>query len=173
MKRIERIIGEAILEDAQTVFVKGIGALQVSHATTATLIEISKIISEMDIPDISKMQEGDRVGYVLANAVDFEAVADIAAVLVLGKKHIAEKIKPIERGNTLASRVRYFFCKKVSARKALRKAFLEECTPQQLQEVISTCVGTQQIGFFLSTIIFLSGRSVLKKTVKKATASGQ
>lgn len=161
------------MEDTQTVFVKGIGALQVSHATTATLIEISKIISEMDIPDISKMQEGDRVGYVLANAVDFEAVADIAAVLVLGKKHIAEKIKPTERGNTLTSRVRYFFCKKVSARKALRKAFLEECTPQQLQEVISTCVGTQQIGFFLSTIIFLSGISVLKKTVKKATASGQ
>lgn len=173
MKRIERIIGEAILEDAQTVLVKGFGTLQVSHATTATLIEVSKIISEMDIPDVTKMQEGDRVGYVLANAGDFEAVADIAAVLVIGKKHIADKIKPIDRGHTFVSRVRYFFCKKVSARKALRKAFLEDCTPMQLQEIITTCIGTQQIGFFLSTIIFLSEISVLKKTVKKATASGQ
>jgi hypothetical protein len=173
MKRIERIIGEAILEDAQNVFVKGFGTLQVSHATTATLIEVSKIISDMDIPDITKMQEGDRVGYVLANASDFEPIADIAAVLVLGKKHIADKIKPIECGKTLFSKVRYLFCRKVSARKALGRAFLEECTPKQLQEVISTCIGTQQIGFFLSTIIFLNGVSVLKKTVKKATASGQ
>jgi len=118
MSRIETLIGEAILQDAQPVEIKGVGTLQVAHPSTATIIEVSKTIG--NLPQL-----------------------------------------PTIRG------------KEEQALQLLATALLEEYTPEQLEEIITTCLGLQQIGFFLNITTTLNEANLLRQTKNGTTASGQ
>jgi len=174
MSRIETLIGEAILQDAQPVEIKGVGTLQVAHPSTATIIEVSKTIGNLPQLPTIRGKEEQALQYVLAHARDCGVIGDLAAVLILGKKGIRRRIKkPLSANSWKNNCIFRFFSRKVYVRSLLATALLEEYTPEQLEEIITTCLGLQQIGFFLNITTTLNEANLLRQTKNGTTASGQ
>lgn len=174
MKRIEELIGEAILQDTQPLEVEGVGTLQVAHPSTATLIEASKAIGKLPILPSLRGKEGKALTYALANARDCDVLGDVAAVLIIGKKCINLRIKkPLSPNSWKNNRFFRFFQRSVSLRKVIADALLEDYTPEQLQNIVTSCLGMQQIGFFLNTITSLNEANLLRQTKSETTAFGQ
>lgn len=174
MNRIETLIGEAILQDAQPLEIEGVGTLQVAHPSVATLIEASKSIGDLPVLPSIRGQEDKALTYVLAHARDCSVLGDVAAVLILGKKGINRRIKrPFSTKSWKNNRVFRLFRRKVSLRKVLADALLEDFTPKQLQTIVTSCLGMQEIGFFLNITISLNDANLLRQTKNETTASGQ
>lgn len=174
MKRIEELIGETILQDAQPLEVEGVGTLQVAHPSVATIIEASKSIGNLPVFPSIRGKEDTALTYVLAHARDCAVLGDVAAVLILGKKGISRRIKkPLSANSRKNNRFFSFFRRKVSLRKLLADVLLEDYTPEQLQNIVTSCLGMQQIGFFLNITTSLNEANLLRQTKSETTASGQ
>lgn len=174
MNRIETLIGEAILQDAQPLEIEGVGTLQVAHPSVATLIEASKSIGDLPVLPSIRGQEDTALAYVMAHARDCAVLGDVAAVLILGKKGINRRIKKALPAKSWKNN-RFFnlFRRKVSLREVLANVLLEDYTPKQLQNIITSCLGMQEIGFFLNITISLNEANLLRQTTSATTASGQ
>lgn len=174
MNRIETLIGEAILQDAQPLEIEGVGTLQVAHPSVATLIEASKSIGDLPVLPSIRGHEDTALAYVMAHARDCAVLGDVAAVLILGKKGINRRIKKaLPAKSWKNNRLFNFFRSKVSLRKVLANVLLEDYTPKQLQNIITSCLGMQEIGFFLNITISLNEANLLRQTTSVTTASGQ
>lgn len=143
----------------------------IARPTLATLIEVSKYISGM--PKMEDMQKGDILPFVLSHAKDCgEAFGRIAATLIIGAANISEpnrkSVKPKLLGFIRKSKKGNSNVDKLS-RELTLNASMEE-----IFNIISAGLSYQKIGFFLNSIIFLSGANVLEKTKSETevTASG-
>ena len=174
MNRIEELIGETILQDSKPIEIAGLGTLQVAHPSVATLIEASKIISRLPVMPSIRGKEETALVFTLAHARDCAILGDVAAVLLLGKKGISRRVDNRSRTKSWKNnRLFDFFHRKVFLRTLLAQALLEECTPEQLQNIIVECLGLQQVGFFLNIITTLNEANVLRQTRNVTTVSGQ
>ncbi len=134
---------------------------KVAPPTTATLIEVSKYISQ--IPNINIDETGDVLPEVLATAFDCECFGDVAAILILGKKNLVTEKKHLfgliktEKNN----------------QKILAAELLEILSPKELSELIVELFKTLQVDFFFGISTFLKEINLLRQTKGKTIVSGQ
>ena len=160
-KTVEQIAGEAILQDAQTINIKGV-EYKVAPPTTATLIEVSKYISA--IPEITVNKDGNVIMEVLASAADCECFGDIAAILILGKKYLVTEKK------------RFFglIKRKQNNQKILAEELLLNLSAEELNNLILEIFKMLKVDFFFSISTFLKEINLLRQTKQtETTASGQ
>lgn len=142
----------------------------VARPTLATLIEVSRYISQLPISD--KIGKDGIIPFVLANAKDSGPVlANIAAVLIIGAKNM-EKV-PEKRNKWHFP----WFKKKTkeSEVEKLSRELINNASCQEISAIIIAALSYHSIGFFLTTIISLSGANVSEETKSEteATARGE
>ena len=164
---IEKIVSEAILEDSIRIEVNG-ALYQVANPSVATLIEISKYISQL--PEIKIDENEDITKEVLSLACDYEFLGDIAAILILGKKNLSthKKVKVKRLFGLLSFKKTIEF----DNQKELAKEILLNLNAADLQSIISKILGTLRLDFFFSISTFLKEVNLTRAT-RKMTVSGQ
>lgn len=159
---VEHKVENTILEKGKKYVICGY-EVEVAPPTTATLIEVSTLISKHINADDVKSKE--KLIEVLRTARGSK-IGDIAAVLVLGAK--GRRIPPTVHTRKILG----IFPLKVKLNyEQVRDYLLTEWRPSQLSEMIIDCLVNSEFAFFLETTIFLSEANMTKKT--KTTASGQ
>lgn len=141
----------------------------VARPTLATLIEVSRYISQLPISD--KIEKDKIIPFVLANAKDSGTVlANIAAVLIIGAKNV-EKV-PEKRNKW---HFPWFKKAKESEVEKLSRELANNASCQEISSIIIAALSYHSIGFFLTTIISLSGANVSEETKSEteATARGE
>ena len=145
---------------ADTLLQKGIEVsigsknYKVAKPTLATLIEVSKYIAKL--PDVGAIDKKNIVPFILSNAKDCGPVlANIAAVLIIGAQNIKKVAEKRKKWRFL------WFCRyntvQVSNVDLLSKEISNNLSCEDLNNIISDTLSHQSIGFFLSSIISLSG----------------
>lgn len=165
---LEDRTAEAILQKPLEIKV-GNKVYKVAKPTLATLMEVSRYVSKL--PKSFHEDSNDLVPYILANANKYGRIlAIIAAVLIVG---IGNGIKrpQIEK----KPKIRWFWKKKKSDKiEIMADEIMNTASCEEICNIISVALSYQHIGFFLSTIISLSGANVSErtKTEIEATAPG-
>lgn len=160
---VERQVSDAVLQEPLKIDLGG-KVYTVARPSTATIIEVSKYIATLPIAPFVK-GEHDILTYVLSYAKDCEAIGDIAAILVLGKKNIVSTKEIVTK--------RFFgIYKKVESvevnnRVILAKELLENSTNEELLDLIQRTLDLQHIAFFFSIITSLNEANILRKTKEK------
>ena len=159
---IETKTSETILE---TPFVVSVGGVRydVARPTLATLIEVSKFISQLP-ESIENVEENDDaiLKEVLSIAFNCGYLGDIVAILILGSKGIRPTTKEV-----VVKRFGFIPQKQtiiVNPQAELAKTILEELDPKELFDMTITLLQKLEVAFFLSTLIFLKGVNLLRKT---------
>ena len=156
---IEKNAAETILQSEFEVKV-GTKMYNVARASLATLIEVSKYISQL--PNIEIGDEEAVLKESLAVAYKSEYMGDIVAILILGSKGIKPK--------TVRSSKKYFGfvpnLKMVTVypQKELAQEIIEEVNPKELFELTITLLQKMEVTFFLTSLIFLRDVNLLRKT---------
>lgn len=141
----------------------------VARPTLATLIEVSRYISQLPISD--KIEKDKIIPFVLANAKDSGPVlAKIASVLIIGAKNVEKVPEKRNKWHFPWSKK-----EKESEVENLSRELANNASCQEINAIISAALTHHKIGFFLSTIISLSGANVSEKTKSEteATARGE
>lgn len=148
----------------------GNNVYKVAKPTLATLMEVSRYVSML--PKSFHKDANDVVPYILANADKYGRVlASIAAVLIVG---IGNGVKRPQIGKK--PKIRWFWQKRKADKiEIIIDEIMNTASCEEISEIISGALSYQGIGFFLSTIISLSGASVSEKTKTEteATAPGE
>lgn len=156
---IEQKTANTILSKPITVDAGG-KQYEVARPTIATLIEVSRCVAELT--GYETIDKEKVVPFILTNAKDSgHVLARIAATLIVGV-HDIEKISRKRK----KIRFRLFRRKYVSDIDKLSIELINNASSEELNEIISQALSYQQIGFFLSSIISLSGTSLTKPTKK-------
>lgn len=168
-RKIQARVAQTILEDSHRVVLGG-KEYRVAPPTLGTLIRASEMIARL--PEAIKVNEGREFQDILAAAKDYRALADFAAVLILGAKKAAEEVEVREKVGFLRR------SKKVSQTRAevLSREILDSTSPSELKEAVIPLLEGLQLNDFFITTTFLSGINVTKPTRKvetKPTASGE
>lgn len=161
MSTIEQIAAETILEEPIEVVV-GQQTMKVSKPSVATLIEVSRLVSTL--PSMEKEDGGSALTFVLANARDCEVLGDICATLVLGKKHLVEERKTVR--TRFFGLVREERIETIDRRRELAREILENMSGEEMVELVTNCLETHKIAFFLKLTISLDEANVLKRSRK-------
>lgn len=134
--------------------------MEIPRPTLGTLIEASKHIAELPEFEI-KNDIQLAVQQTLSIAQNCGKIAEIMAILMLGKKNMYDEIRIFGRTIRIKNRV-----KKLAAE-------IENLTSQECSELLVAIFSSMDCGFFLGIIISLQGINQLKKTTSETTASGQ
>ncbi len=162
-KTIEQQVSEAVLQEPYKVTLGG-KEYTVARPTVATIIEVSKLVSQLPETPFSG-NEDNALNYTLAYARDCDMLGDIAATLILGKKGLVTREKRVRK--RFFGLIRRTEDVETDRRAALSKELLENATNEELFSLIKETLEMQHIAFFLSTITSLNGANILRKT--KAT----
>jgi len=160
MDTIEKLVCDTLLQNYQEITVNG-RKFRVSPPTVATLIEVSKYISQ--IPDIKVSDDGYMLFEVLSSAKDCECFGDITAILILGKKNLVTK-------------KRYLFgliTRERNNQKKLASELINNLSAEDLNGLILEIFKTLRVDFFFSISTFLRDINQLKRTKEEMTVSGQ
>lgn len=157
--RIEELIASSILQDGEEVIV-GNQKMVMCRPLVGTIIETSKHVSK--IPNIVKTEGDNSLVWVLAHGACYEVMAEVAAILILGRKNMYGCRKIFGINIPFLKVCRY---------KELAKRLLNEYSSEKLSQIISSGFGKERIGFFLSITTTLQEAKVLART--KTTQSGQ
>lgn len=159
---------------AQTILEESIGKLtldgktyDIPAPTTATLIMVSGLISELPELDLS-LPEQELPGEMLHKAKDCGAVAKIAAAFILG----AKKTRQAECQNWFTRLRRN---KRIPRLDELADKLMLNCTPTQLRNLLTSIFSVSGIDDFFIITTSLRTRNLLAATrteVGKTTASG-
>lgn len=155
---------------------------QIAPPTTATLIMVSGLISELpqinpDTPDAEILQ------VIIGSAKDCSALGQIAATIILGAKRIKEyPMTTIDTYNVERrwSWRRFRKVEKVTKstiavfeRDYIADIILEEMTPAALHDFLMTTLAEAHLADFFVLTTSLRTKNLLEKTeVDKTTASG-
>lgn len=167
---IQARVAQTILEDSRTVVLGG-KRYAVAPPTLGTLVRASEMIARL--PEAIEVKKGREFQDILAAAKDYKALADFAAVLILGAKKAREEVEVTETRGLFKRK------KKVSMTRAeaLSREILESVSPAELKDAIIPLLEGLQLNDFFITTTFLSGINVTKPTKRKAetraTASGE
>ena len=111
---------------------------------------------------------------------DCAGIGEIAAILILGAKHI-EDTEEIEQSENMTHLWGLFkttktIKKKRKVKDRISKEILEDITPRELHNLIAQILKMMQVGDFFGLTTFLTEVNLLHQTRKvetEATASGQ
>jgi len=158
---IEKLTADTILQNTQKITVNG-REYKVAPPTVATLIEVSKYISQT--PEMKVDENGNVLTEVLAYAKDCGCFGDIAAILILGKKNLVTEKKYLFG----------LYRREVNNQKKLANEIIDNLSPEELNELIMEIFKTMKVAFFFSISIFLQNVNQLRKTKEsETTVSGQ
>ena len=168
---LEQRTAETLLQKPLEIVI-GDKEYEVAKPTFATLIEVSRYIAKL--PKSESLDKNNVVPFILDNAEKYgNVLAEIAAVMILG----AQNIKKVT-----AKRVksRFLWFKRyetvqISNVEQLAHEISMNASCEELSIIISQALSHQNIGFFLSTIISLSGANLSEptKNATEATAHGE
>ncbi|MEG2493996.1 MAG: hypothetical protein RSF94_07780 [Rikenellaceae bacterium] len=160
-KKIENKVADTILQEPQEVEVGGV-KYSVAPPTTATLIRVSELVSEM--PHI-KMTSKNILYEVLNVAKDCRVIGDIIAVLILGDKNRIER-KIVAKYNFLGMS----FCRQAK----LAEELLQNTSPKELNTLAIQLLMNMEISDFFGLSTSLIEVNLIKPTrgVEKTIASG-
>lgn len=167
-KKIEKKIADTILQEPQEVEVGGV-KYTVAPPTTATLIRISELVSEM--PRI-KPTSKNILYEVLSLAKDCRVIGDIIAVLILGEKGRIEK-RVVAKYNVFG----ISFCRRevlVDKQTELAKELLNNMSPKQLNALAIQLLMSMEISDFFGLSTSLIEVNLIRPTreVEKTIAFG-
>lgn len=176
-KTLEEKVADTILEKVEELSV-GSKTYQVAPPSTATLILVSEAVSRLPrvVADPDNVVEES-----LSIAKDCRALGDIAAILILGARHLTERMKVQQ---TREKRYLWGFIRRkevveveeVRDRKAeLAKELLETYSPKALNMLVGGLLNKMEIGDFFGLTTFLIEINLMHQTKveTEATASGQ
>ncbi len=176
-KTLEEKVADTILQKAEELSV-GSKKYQVAPPSTATLILVSEAVSRLPhiVSDPEKVVEES-----LSFAKDCQALGDIAAILILGARHLTEKVKVQQIREKrylwgLFKRKVVVEVEEVRDRKAeLAKEILETYSPKALNMLVGGLLNKMEIGDFFGLTTFLIEINLMRQTKveTEATAHGQ
>ena len=179
MKTIEQQVADTILQQPTDEITIGGRTYPIGQPTPATLIMVSGLVSQL--PEIDPKSDNILVE-VLAKAKDCRIIGKVLAALILGAKRIKEnnKIKVTiehveKRWSWTKFRVETIRHKEVnyeSEYQYLAKQVLEECTVEQLRELLTRRLLEMQVADFFAVTTSLCVTNLLKRTKEVETASG-
>lgn len=172
METIEQRVARSILEKKQEVEIAG-ETYQVAPPTTATLIEVSAIVSTLPAVELDPdniLIESLRV------AKDCRQIGDIIAVLVLGEGNDTTTTKKVPRKGRKWYQSKFIEVEETGRQALARKAL--QLSPSKLQTVLTQLLLSMEIGDFFGVTTSLIEVNLTRQTketkeVGKTTASGQ
>lgn len=176
-KTIEQKVSETILQQSEEITV-GKKKYKTAPPSVATLILASEAVSSL--PNYV-LDPNNLVGESLSVAKDCRALGDIVAILILGAKHITERVK---KPKTIEKRYLYGLIKRkkvieieqvIDRKQELAKELLEEITPRELYLLTANLLQKMNIGDFFGLTTFLIEINLLRQTKVETgtTAFGQ
>lgn len=168
---IEQLVSGAVQQSPLgTIIIDG-REYSIDRPRVRTLIVVSELISKLpEIRTTSDMTE--RVTEAIRVAKDCSILGEIAAVLVLGAKHLTEERKVVKKA--LFGLVKREETVVVDVKKELAEKLLLELSSDELKELIEECFVHLRVPSFFSLITSLSEVNLLKPTGEVITTqSGQ
>ena len=172
---IETKVARTILQQPEEVCLGG-KTYKIAPPSVATLILASEVVSRL--PRIH-LNEDKVVEETLSIAKDCRELGDLLAILILGAKHIDDKV---ERRETQKKRHLWglFHTTRTvtvteTAKEALSRELLENATPRELHNAVAKIIGKMQVGDFFGLTTFLTEVNLIRptKVVTEPTVSGQ
>lgn len=137
--------------------------IEIPRPTLGTLIEVSKHIAKL--PEFAIIDDPkDPRAYVtqtLSLAKDSGKIAEILAIMMLGKKNMRREVRIF--GITV---------RKVDRVKALA-AEIEDMTSKEIADLMTAIFSSMDCAFFLGVITSLNAINITKPTTTETTALGQ
>lgn len=164
-KTIESRVAAAILEKPLGQIKIGDHEYKLGSPSLATLILVSEIISTL--PIVKNTEDDEKKIYsVLHYAKDFKAIADIAAILILGAKNLTEtREKTITKKYLFGLVKRKIKTKEIIDKKAeLSKEILLNVSPHELFETLIKRLRENEVGYFFVITTSLSEANLLTPT---------
>lgn len=157
---IESRVASAILERTMSSIEIDGQKYDIAPPTLATLILVSEIVSTL--PIVEPTTDNTRITYsVLHHAKNFQALGDIAAVLILGAKAIRQDEQTIQE----QSFIKRLFKRRTTNRRAkLAKQINENVRPSVLFNCIIQRLKDNEVGTFFAITTSLSEANLLKPT---------
>ena len=176
-KTLEEKVADTILEKAEELSI-GSKTYQVAPPSTATLILVSEAVSRL--PRVVSDPE-NVVEESLSIAKDCRALGDIAAIMILGARHLTERVKVQQTREKrylwgLFKRKVVEEVEEVRDRKAeLAQELLENLTPAELYDLTVTVLQRMNLTDFFGLTTFLIEINLMRQTKveTEATAPGQ
>lgn len=174
-KTIEEKVAKTVLQEPEKITVGG-KTYTIAPPSVATLILASGAVSRL--PHIH-LDENKVLEETLYIAKDCEELGEIAAILILGAKHIND-IE--ERSHTERKRhlwglfsTKHTVVSTETKKERLKRELLEELTPRELYNLIAQTLQKMQVGDFFGVTTFLTEINLMRptKVETEATASGQ
>jgi hypothetical protein len=176
-RTIEEKVADTILEKSQELSI-GSKKYQVAPPSTATLILVSEAVSRLPhiVADPDKVVEES-----LSFGKDCRVLGDIAAILILGARHLKECVKVKQKTEKrylwgLFKRQVVEEVEEVRDRKAeLAQEILESYSPKALNMLVGGLLNKMEIGDFFGLTTFLIEINLMHQTKveTEATAHGQ
>ncbi|MCC8175532.1 MAG: hypothetical protein LIO91_03770 [Bacteroidales bacterium] len=180
METLEQKVADCILQQtSDTLEIEG-HSFEICPPTPATLILISKLVSQLPVFD----DKAENMMYeVLRTAKDLSIVGDICAAFIIGAKRIKENRKVVTKSVEYKHRWSWRKLRKVTepivtARettefKWLAEELLYEVTNETLVRLVAKRLSMMQMADFFALTTSLSVANHLKRTKEvEATASG-
>lgn len=174
-KTIEEKTAQTILQESEEIKV-GDKTYIIAPPSVATLILASAAISRL--PHL-RLDGNKIIEESLNIAKDCSVLGEIAAILILGAKHVNEVVttRQIQRKRRLWG---FFNTKRTIVRTETRKEqlareVLEEISPRDLHNLVAQILIKMQVGDFFGLTTFLSETNLIRQTKVEIepTASGR
>lgn len=172
---IETRVAQTILQQPEKMVIGG-KTYTIAPPSVATLILASEVVSHL--PQVH-LDEDKIVEETLWIAKDCRKLGDLMAILILGARHINDKVERREKRQKrlLWGLIRYTKEETIieTAKDALSRELLEEVTPRDLQNSIGKILFKMQVGDFFGLTTFLTEINLMRptKVETEPTASGQ
>lgn len=169
---IENLVSKAVQQEPLGTIKIGGRAYTIDRPRVRTVIKVSELISTLPGVNTQAKDIMTQIIEGLKAAKDSEVVGEIAAVLILGAKHLTEE-RVIEK-KRLFGLIRTTTTTVVDRKKELADELLLELGSDELQELITECLSYQKVHHFFGLIASLYEVNLLKPTGEaEMTASGQ
>lgn len=169
---IEGLVSGAVQQSPLGTFTIDGREYTIDRPRVRTLITVSELISRLPEVNVGVETTEKMVMESLRAAKDCDILGDIAAVLILGAKHLTEEREIVRKA--LFGLIRYKKTVVIDARKELADKLLLELGCDELKSLITECLVHLQTPSFFALITSLYEVNLLKPTGEvKTTASGQ
>jgi len=163
-KTIEQKVAEAILQKEVKVKV-GDKEYTAAPPSTATLILVSEAVSRL--PHI-KLDPDNVVGECLSVAKQCRELGNVAAILLLGARHINDTVRTAhtEEKRCMWGLIRHrrTVIREESQKDAVARELLETLKPSELNSLVAQLLQGMELGDFFGLTTFLTEINLLRQT---------
>lgn len=174
-QNIETRVAQTILQQPEEMTIGG-KTYKIAPPSVATLILASEVVSHL--PQVH-LDEEKVVEETLSIAKDCRKLGDLLAILILGAKHINDKVERREKQRKQHLWGLFNTTRTVTitetAKEVLSRELLEDITPRDLQNSVAKIISMMQVGDFFGLTTFLTEINLMRptKVETEPTASGQ